>query len=281
MQSISKTVTSVILGAAIDRGDFKASLDTPVLKYFDPSKVKNVDDRKRRMTLRHLLTMTSGLEWNATDFENTGNPDNDTSRMEGSDDWVQYTIDKPMAAEPGKVWNYNDGAPILLAYVFQKVTGWDIDDYAQKYLFAPLGIRHEWKRSYLGVVDTEGGLYLTGSDLAKIGYLYLQGGVWDGQRIVSSKWVEESVIPYIQLPDEPQFKYGFSGQWLMSKLPDRTENVWMSDGFGDQILLVFPEEGLIVTITGWDVIPTSPGTEPKPRDFLPLLSTKACSGDAH
>jgi CubicO group peptidase (beta-lactamase class C family) len=281
MQSVSKTVTSVILGAAIERGDFKASLDTPVLKYFDPSKVKNVDDRKRRMTLRHLLTMTSGLEWNATDFENTGNPDNDTSRMEGSDDWVQYTIDKPMAAEPGKVWNYNDGAPILLSYVFQKVTGWDIDDYGQKYLFAPLGIRHEWKRSYLGVVDTEGGLYLNGSDLAKIGYLYLHDGIWDGQRIVSSKWVEESVMPYIQLADEPQFKYGFSGQWLMSKLPDRTENVWMSDGFGGQILLVFPEESLIVTITGWDVIPTSPGTEPKPRDFLPLLSTKACSGGAH
>jgi CubicO group peptidase (beta-lactamase class C family) len=149
--------------------------------------VKNVDDRKRRMTLRDLLTMTSGLEWNATDFENTGNPQNDTSLMEASDDWVQYTIDKPMGAEPGKVWNYNDGAAVLLAYLFQKETGWDIDDYGQKFVFAPLGIRHEWKRSYLGAVDAEGGLYLTGSDLAKIGYLYLHGGVWDGQRIVSSQ----------------------------------------------------------------------------------------------
>lgn len=277
MQSISKTVTSVILGAAIDRGDFKASLDTLVLKYFDSSKVKNVDDFKRRMTLRHLLTMSSGLEWNATDFENTGNPDNDTSRMEASDDWVQYTIDKPMAAEPGKVWNYNDGAAVLLAYVFQKETGWDVDDYGQKYLFAPLGIRHEWKRSYLGVVDAEGGLYLTGSDLAKIGYLYLNDGMWDGRRIVSSQWVKESVTPYLQT-DEPQVKYGFSGQWFMSKLPGRTEDVWMTDGFGYQELMVFPEDGLIVTVAGWKVLGNSPGKEPKPLDFLPLVKTKTCPG---
>jgi len=139
--------------------------------------------------------------------------------MEGSDDWVQYAIDKPMAAEAGKVWNYSDGGAELLAYIFQKETGQDIDDYGQKYLFAPLGIRHEWKRTYLGVADTEGGVYLNGSDLAKIGYLFLQDGMWDGQRIVSSEWVKESLTPYFQT-DEPQiagnkvvgyikFKYGF------------------------------------------------------------------------
>ena len=184
MQSVSKTVTSVIIGVAIERGDFKASLDTPVLKYFDTSKVKNVDDRKRRITLRDLLTMTAGLEWHEDDVP-YDDPGNDSSVMEASDDWVQFTIDKPMAADPGTVWNYSSGVTELLAYIFQKETGQDIDDYGQKYLFAPLGIRHEWKRTYLGVVDTEGGLYLNGSDLAKIGYLYLRDGMWDGKRIVS------------------------------------------------------------------------------------------------
>ena len=170
MQSVSKTVTSVIIGAAMQRGDFKAGLDTPILKYFDVSKVKNVDDRKRRITLRDVLTMTPGLEWHEEDVP-YADPRSDSSLMEATDDWVQYVIDKPMAAEPGKVWNYSSGATELLAYIFQKETGQDIDDYGQKYLFAPLGIRHEWKRTYLGVVDTEGGLYLNGSDLAKIGYL--------------------------------------------------------------------------------------------------------------
>ncbi|MGD0546168.1 MAG: serine hydrolase domain-containing protein, partial [Candidatus Acidiferrales bacterium] len=114
MQSISKTVTSVIIGAAMQRGDFKAGLDTPVLKYFDTSeekgKVKNVDDRKRRITLRDLLTMSAGLEWDELKGFDTADPRNNTSLMEASDDWVQYAIDKPMAAEPGKVWNYNSGA---------------------------------------------------------------------------------------------------------------------------------------------------------------------------
>jgi CubicO group peptidase (beta-lactamase class C family) len=277
MQSVSKTVTSVIIGAALERGDFKAGLDTPVLKYFDTSKVKNVDDRKRRVTLRNLLTMTSGLEWDAEGFINGSNSQNDTSLMEASDDWVQYAIDKPMVAEPGKVWNYNDGGTVVLAYIFQKETGQDIDDYGQKYLFAPLGIRHEWKRSYLGVVDTEGGLYLNGSDLAKIGYLYLRGGMWDGQRIVSSEWVKESLTPYFQT-DEPPFKYGF--KWWLSKLPDSTEYVWMARGFGAEDLIVFPSEGLIVTFMMWDILPTSTGKEPTPSDFLPLVKTKTCPGTA-
>lgn len=277
MQSVSKTVTSVIIGVAMERGDFKAGLDTPVLKYFDTSKVKNVDDRKRRMTLRDLLTMASGLDWNDVGFD-TGDRQNDTSQMEASDDWVQYAIDKPMVAEPGKVWNYNSGAPVLLAYIFQKGTGWDIDDYGQKYLFAPLGIRHEWKRSYLGVVDTEGGLYLNGSDLAKIGYLYLNDGMWDGQRIVSHEWVKESLSPDFQT-DEPSFKWGFL--WFLYPLSAGTEYVWMARGFGGQELMVFPEEDLIVTVTGWDVLPNSPGKEPKPLDFLPLVKTKTCTGNLH
>jgi CubicO group peptidase (beta-lactamase class C family) len=278
MQSVSKTVTSVIIGAAMQRGDFKAGLDTPVLKYFDLSKVKNVDDRKRRMTLRDLLTMTAGLDWHDEGFD-TGDPKNDTSLMEASDDWVQYAIDLPMAAEPGKVWNYDSGATMLLAFIFQKETGQDIDDYGQKYLFAPLGIRHEWKRTYLGVVDTEGGLYLNGSDLAKIGYLYLRDGMWDGQRIVSSEWVKQSLTPYFQTDAEPQFKDGFKYgfKWWLFKLPDSTEYVWMARGFGGQDLMVFPSEDLIVTVTMWDIPPTSTGKELAPSDFLPLVKAKTCT----
>jgi CubicO group peptidase (beta-lactamase class C family) len=283
MQSISKTVTSVIIGAAMQHGDFKASLETPVLKYFNTSKVKNVDERKRRMKLRDLLAMTAGLDWNDEGFDTGDNPNNDTSFMEASDDWVQYAIDKPMATEPGKVWNYSSGATELLAYIFQKETGQDIDDYGQKYVFAPLGIRHEWKRTYLGVVDTEGGLYLNGSDLAKIGYLYLHDGTWDGQRIVSSEWVKESVTPYFQANPEPQFKnqfkYGFN--WWLFKLPDSSERVWMARGFGGENLYVFPNEGLIVTFTAWDILPASTGQEPTPSDFLSLLKTTTCPGDVH
>ena len=195
MQSVTKTVSSVIMGVAITRGDFKADLDTPLLKYFDVSKVKNVDERKRRITLRHVLTMSTGLDWN--EDVPYGDPKNDADLMEAADDWVQYVIDRPMAQEPGKVWNYSSGGSALLGYIFQQETGQDIERYGEKYLFTPLGMDHFWKRTPLGLPDTEGGLYLSITDLAKIGYLYLQDGTWDGKQIVSKEWIKQSLTPYM------------------------------------------------------------------------------------
>jgi len=274
MQSVSKTVTSVIIGVAMNRGDFKAGVDTPVLKYFDAAKVKNVDERKRRMTLRDVLTMTAGLEW----IEDVpyDDPRSDSSLMEATDDWVQYVIDKPMAAEPGKVFNYSSGATELLAYIFKKETGQDIDDYGEKYLFAPLGIKHHWKRTYMEVIDTEGGLYLNGSDLAKIGYLYLHDGVWDGKQLVSKEWVAESLKGYIDA--EGDYKYGY--KWWLLKRTDTAGYVWMTRGFGGQRMMVFPEEGLIVTFTGWDIIGDPPADKELFARLLPALKSKTCGGAA-
>src|SRR5258706_9721460 len=116
MESVSKTVSSIIIGIAMTRGNFKAGLDTPVLKYFDVAKVKNVDERKRRMTLRHVMTMTAGLAW--TEDVPYDDPRSDSSLMEATDDWVQYGIDKPMTAEPGKVFDFSSGVSELLASIF-------------------------------------------------------------------------------------------------------------------------------------------------------------------
>src|SRR5207249_10338145 len=150
--------SSASLGNAITIDASKAGLYTPLLTYFDVAKVKNADDRKRRITLRHVLTMTTGLEWNEEIAYD--DPKNDASLMEATDDWVQYVIDRPMAQEPGKVFNYSSGVSELLAYIFQKETGQDIEKYGEKYLFAPLGIKHYWKRTPMVVVDSEGGLVL-------------------------------------------------------------------------------------------------------------------------
>jgi CubicO group peptidase (beta-lactamase class C family) len=272
MQSVSKTVSSVIIGVAMQRGDFKADLDTPVLKYFDVAKVKNVDDRKRRMTLRHVMTMTAGLGW--TEDVPYDDPRSDSSLMEATDDWVQYVIDKPMAAEPGKVFNYSSGVSELLAHIFLKETGQDIDSYGEKYLFQPLGIEHFWKKTYLGVVDTEGGLYLRGEDLAKIGYLYLHGGNWDGKQMVSKDWVTDSVTPYI--PGEEDYKYGF--KWWLLPRKDSNDLVWMARGFGGQNLIVFPREGLIATFTGWDILGTADPEHEFVARVLSAVRAKNCGG---
>jgi CubicO group peptidase (beta-lactamase class C family) len=275
MQSVSKTVTSVILGIAITRGDFKASLDTPVLKYFDLAKVKNVDARKRRMTLRNVLTMSTGLDWNEEVAYD--NPKNDSSLMEARDDWVEYVMDRPMAEEPGKAFNYSSGATELLAYIFQKETRQDIEAYGEKYLFTPLGIEHYWKRTPMGVVDTEGGLYLRGADLAKIGYLYLHDGMWHGKQIVSRDWVNQSVTPFIDAKEG--YKYGF--KWWLLPLTDAQRYVWMARGFGGQRLMVFPEEDLIVVFTGWNILGTPVANREFVSRILPAVGAQACGGATH
>jgi CubicO group peptidase (beta-lactamase class C family) len=275
MQSVSKTVASIIMGIAITRGDFKAGLDTPLLKYFDVSKVKNVDDRKRRITLRHVLTMTTGLDWNEEVAYD--DPRNDSSLMEAADDWVQYVIDRPMAQEPGKVFNYSSGVSELLAYVFQKETGQDIEKYGAKYLFEPLGIQYFWKRTPLGVVDTEGGLFLNNAGLAKIGYLYLHGGAWDGRQIVSKDWVKQSLTPYIDAEDG--YKYGL--KWWLLPRTDRQGYIWMARGFGGQRLMVFPEEEMIAVFTGWEILKDEAPDRDLVNRILPAVRAQNCGGGAH
>ena len=272
MQSVSKTVSSTIIGIAISRGDFKSSLDTPLLHYFDVSKVKNVDDRKRRITLKHVLTMTTGLDWNEEVAYD--DPKNDSSLMEAADDWVQYVIDRPMAQEPGRVFNYSSGVSELLAHIFEKETGQDIEQYGAKYLFAPLGIDHFWKRSPLGVVDTEGGLFLNNAGLAKIGYLFLQNGEWDGKQIVSRDWVRQALAD--QTSAEDGYHYGF--KWWLLPRTDRQGFIWMARGFGGQRLMVFPEEKLIAVFTGWEILKDEAPDRDLVNRILPAVGAANCSG---
>jgi hypothetical protein len=275
MQSVSKTVTSATIGIAMTRGDFKTPLSTPVLHYFDESKVKNVDARKRRMTLRDLLTMTSGLDWNEdVPYDDPNNP---SDLMEASDDWVQFVIDRPMKDEPGKVFAYSSGATELLAYIFKRETGADIEQYAHRHLFAPLGIRNYfWKRTPLGVVDTEGGLYLRAEDLAKIGLLYMNDGLWNGHRVISSEWIKESLTPRIDGGEG--FKYGYQWWLLPHGAPARL--AWAARGMGGQRLLVFPEDQLIVVSTAWHILNEASIEFDVVRRLLPGVHPHQCPSPA-
>jgi CubicO group peptidase (beta-lactamase class C family) len=268
LQSVTKTVTSVVIGAAVTRGDFP-SIDTPVLRFFDTTKVKNIDDRKRRLTVRHLLTMTGGFDWN----ENLPyiDPGNTAVAMEASYDWVQYAIDRPMAREPGTLWNYSSGETELLASIFRRATGMDIEEYAAKNLFAPLGIeRWFWKRTPAGLVDTEGGLYLAAPDLARIWYLWLRNGVWNGKQVVSADWVKQSVTPAIAVSPEPGApKYGFKW-WLPQNPADTTRLMWAGSGFGGQIPTAVPDLDLVVIFNGWNILPDRPSL-PRPSIMKRLI----------
>jgi CubicO group peptidase (beta-lactamase class C family) len=263
MQSVSKTVTSITIGIAIGRKEFPSDLDSPILKYFDDYKIANLDERKRRITLRDLLTMTAGFEWNEDLPYN--DPKNSCDVMESKHDWVEYVINQPMAAEPGKVFAYSSGVTQLLSHIFKKATGKNVDEYADQYLFQPLGIAYHWKHSPTGLPDTEGGLYISSSSLAKIGFLFLKNGSWDSKQIVPADWVSASVKPAISLEDEGrQWKYGFQW-WLQPYGTSPQKFAWAARGFGGQDLRVAPEYNLVVVCTGWDILPSS---EPVKHDEL-------------
>jgi CubicO group peptidase (beta-lactamase class C family) len=251
LQSVSKTVTSATIGVAVTRHEFP-SLDTPVLQFFDESNVLHVDERKRRMTIRHLLTMTAGLEWNEGLPYN--DPKNSGSVMEAAEDWVRYAIDQPMAEEPGSRFNYNSGATELLAHIFRVATGKDIEEYAARNLFGPLGIeRFYWKRIPWGLADTEGGLYLERHDLAKIMLLFHHNGVWDGKQIVSADWVKASLAPSVTANARSGVKYGFKW-WLYPYGKDDPRLAFGGSGFGGQLPVVIPDYDIVIVFTAWNIL---------------------------
>ncbi|HEX6749388.1 MAG TPA: serine hydrolase [Longimicrobium sp.] len=270
LQSVTKTVTSIVIGTAVARGEFP-SLDTPVLSFFDSGTVANVDERKRRMTIRHLLTMTAGIDWD----ENRpyGDTANTAIGLERSYDWIRYTIDRPMMEEPGTRFNYNSGASELLAHVFHRATGVDVEEYAARYLFAPLGIRDwYWKRTPAGVPDTEGGLYLAADDLARLWYLFLRDGSWNGRQVVTREWVRQSVLPAVAVGNRPGgARYGLKW-WLYPNPTDSTRVMWAGSGFGGQFPVAIPEEDLIVVVNQWNILPGRPGL-PLGRVMSRILST--------
>src|SRR5271155_288303 len=261
MQSVSKTVTSITIGIAKTRNDFSVSLDTPIIKYFDAHKVANLDDRKKRITIRQLLTMTAGIEWH--EDVPYDDPKNSADIMEGSHDWVEYAINQPMASEPGTKWVYSSGATELLAHIFKKATGKNVDDYAAEHLFKPLGMRYFWKHTPTGLPDTEGGLYLSAHDLAKIGQVFVKGGMWEGKEVVSSAWIKDSVSPHVAVPGG-EWKYGY--QWWLEPIGSSPEDItWFARGFGGQQLMILPEYDIVAVFTGWDILPSD---EKRPHDQL-------------
>jgi CubicO group peptidase (beta-lactamase class C family) len=252
MQSVSKSVTSALVGIAIMQGELPG-VDAPLAPYVEGFRQSDADPRRADLTLRHLLTMTTGIRWDESTVAYT-DPANSCAGMEKSDDWVQFVLDQPMADAPGTRFVYNSGATELLAQVIRKATGMEADEYAAEHLFGPLGITNTyWKRTPKGLSDTEGGLYLTARDLAKIGYLYLHDGVWDGRRLLPEGWVQSSTSPLVDTrPGQPRSrKYGY--KWWVLPYEDGARHAYAALGYGGQRLIVVPEHQLIAVFTGWNV----------------------------
>ena len=255
LQSVTKSVASTLIGIAIHQKKIRG-VDVAVLPWFSKRKVPDPDGRKARIRLADLLTMRAGFDWDEWTV-GLDDPRNDCVRLEASKDWVAYLLEKPMATDPGTKFVYNSGASHLLSAIIRKTTGATIDTYAERHLFGPLGIAsYHWKKTPRGLPDTEGGLYLLPRDLAKIGYLFLRDGMWDGRRILPEGWVEASVRPWVPDidpgNDRPDSGYGYKW-WILDDGTRGAPKTFAALGYGNQYLLVVPKLDLIGVFTAWNI----------------------------
>jgi CubicO group peptidase (beta-lactamase class C family) len=248
MRSVSKSVTSLLVGIAIDR-ELIRSADEPVVKYFpDYSTLKSPG--WENITLRHLLTMSSGMRWD----ENRAwkDPENDEPHLGNEADPFRYVLSKPIAAPPDTVWNYNGGGTDLLGDVIERVSGKSLEAFAREALFAPLGISDwEWMKYRNEHIASAAGLRLRPRDAAKIGQLVLNKGTWGGRQIVSAKWIEQSVTPRFQAIGYFGGLFYYGQHWWMGRTLFGDKDVkWIAaQGLGGQRIFIVPELDLVVTTT--------------------------------
>lgn len=245
LRSVTKSVRSLLLGIAIKEG-FIESVDDPISKYLKTHvPQKNLDPRKENITIANLLTMSSGLECNDWDKKSKGQED----KVYKKKDWIQYTLDLPMVHEPGTVSKYCSMGVLLIAEIIGQASGMSIDKFANTYLFEPLGIKNvQWGHtSNKPVIPSGKRLYITPRDMAKIGQLILNKGVWNEKQIVSEKWLEESTLTKTKITG---MNYGYLWWNIIFKIQGKAISSIVATGNGGQYIMIFPEFNLIAVFTG-------------------------------
>ncbi len=249
VRSVSKSVISACIGIAIAQGKIKGE-DQKVWDFFPEYADLNTGE-KSNLTIRHLLTMSSGLEWN----ENIPytNPANSEIQMDNSDDPIHYVLGRPLVATPGTTWNYNGGCTQVLAAILFKVSGMEADAFANQYLFKPLGITTFFWTALTAIPGRKSvpaaasGLRLRPRDMVKIGILYMQTGQWKGKQIITEQWVKSSHTPQVSRADGGGYGYQF-WTWTIS-VNNATIPMAVAVGNGDQRIYFDHEHDLMVVIT--------------------------------
>lgn len=231
--SVTKSFTSTLIGIALDQGKLDG-IDRPALEYFPKLQVEAVDAEKSAMTVEHLLTMTSGLDW----LE--GDPIYRSMYM--SRDWNKFVLDTPMRVPPGTEFNYCSGCSHVLSAILSETIGMDEREFADKNLFGPLGIDdYEWDTSAEVNLIGGWGLFLTSRDMARLGYLFLQDGKWQGKQIVSADWVLKATEKHVETGGD--WDYGYQW-WVEPEL-----GAYSASGRYGQHIYVHPASNLVVVTT--------------------------------
>ena len=244
--SVTKSITSILIGIALYKGYLK-SIDQSMVDYLpEYPQFKNI-------TIRNVLTHTTGLNWNEGSLQS----------WIQSKDWIAHALNKGFYTKPGTTLHYSSGNSHFLSKLIKKITGKTPGEFAAEYLFKPLGINYKkmnksikyknwneihvpipgsWRKGNQGLEIGAFGLHLTARDMAKIGFLYLNKGKWDGRTIVSEEWVEESTRDRVLKTNS----FGFGYHWVVAKRAGHIS--FDADGWGGQHISVIPALDMIVVI---------------------------------
>jgi CubicO group peptidase (beta-lactamase class C family) len=264
--SVAKSFLNSVVGKALELG-FIPSLDQPVFTYFSEWQAPGTDERKKRITIRHLLTMQSGLRF--TDAQNNSIVGTDIEQLLTYDDYVEYVLTLPSIHEPGTHWNYSGGDCMLMSAIVQQTTGQSAYQFGMDQIFSKIGLTNiTWTSDPAGHTTGGWGIGATVREYAKFGYLYLKMGEWDGEQIIERDWIVQSTRP---VSDEVSW-YGFYW-WLASAFGNNHGNIIPRDIFHAQGMLhqkifVIPSKDLVVVRVGTDYDPNSQWSD---AQFLHLI----------
>jgi CubicO group peptidase (beta-lactamase class C family) len=248
INSSTKAVVGT-LTAMLYKDGLLDSLDHPLLGFFGDLDIANVDDRKKAITVQNLLDMTSGLEW---DEGIEGGREQSLRDLGHSRDWLKFILDRPMAHAPGETFYYDSGNPHLLSAIIARLTGASTEDYANAKLFGPLGIAPPaWRHDPQGITTGGFGLALHARDMAKIGYLYLQNGKWEGKQLLPPGWFDK--VSHATVNMNAAFDHGLRYSNFFWALPDK--HVYMTVGYHCQVIMVLPELDVVAVTTARNFCP--------------------------
>lgn len=251
LRSVTKSVVSALAGIAVGSGAIQ-SLDQPVVQWFPEYPELNTAER-RRVTLAHVLAMTSGMQWNEDIPYN--DPRNDEIRMTVDSQPLRYALSRPFAVDPGSDFTYNGGLTQVMAAVIQRATKASLQEYARTKLFEPLGITDfEWVGNLAGMPSAASGLRLRPRDVAKFGSLYLHGGRWNGKQVIPADWIQLSTRRHFRFRPrtgaDSGGEFGYAYFWWYSCYPTARGLIEARTaiGNGQQRIFVLPGLDMVVTV---------------------------------
>jgi CubicO group peptidase (beta-lactamase class C family) len=252
MASATKSVTSILVGIALDK-KMIANVNRKTYELLPDYKGTKWIDERYEISLKNLLTMTAGIDWLGSDSNiPLSDPRNDASRLYHSYDPIKYTLEKQLIEQPGSRYNYSTGVSTVLGEIIKEASGLKPDEFAAKFLFDPLRIQdHKWFIYPNGTIDTGGGLFLRSRDMAKIGYMMLKKGRWNGKQIVSEEWVKESTIAHVRKNGKVTMGSEYGYQWHYGELSIGNQNIesFFAQGLGGQYIFIIPSIDMVVVCT--------------------------------